>query len=50
MGIRVAGKGSWKKREAGKFKLASLKLEKFCLGWKEPSEVGKDQAKFESFF
>ena len=29
-------------------KLESLKLESFCLSWKEPSEVGKNRAKLES--
>ena len=29
------------------FKLESLKFESFCLSWKEPSEVGKNQAKLE---
>ena len=43
----VVGKSSWKEREVGKFNLESLKLESFCLSWKEPSEVGKKQAKLE---
>ena len=29
------------------FKLKSLKLESFSLSWKEPTEVGKNQAKSE---
>ena len=29
------------------FKLVSLKLESFCLSWKEPSEVEKNRAKLE---
>ena len=54
-GIRVVGKGSLKEREVGKneklesFKMESLKLESFCLSWKEPSEVGKNRTKLESF-
>ena len=38
LGIRVVGKNE----ELENFKLASLKLESFCLSWKEPSEVGKN--------
>ena len=30
------------------FNLESLKLESFCLSWKEPSEVGKNGAKLQS--
>ena len=35
LGIHVVGKFL--------FKLESLKLESFCLSWKEPSEVGKTE-------
>ena len=31
-----------------RFKIESLKLESFCLSWKEPSKVGKNQAKLET--
>ena len=31
------------------YQLESLKLESFCLSWKEPSEVGKNPTKLESF-
>ena len=44
-GIREVGKGSWKERENGKSEVG-----KYCLSWKEPSEVGKNRAKLESFF
>ena len=57
MGIRVIGKGSWEKREVGKFKVERSEVAKFLFkleraqrSWKEPSEVGKNQAKLESFF
>ena len=30
-------------------KLESLKLDSFCLSWKEPSENGENRAKLESF-
>ena len=36
-GIRVVGKGSWKKREVGKVRWS----------WKEPSEVRKNRAELE---
>ena len=37
---------SWK-GQLKTFKLESLKLESFCLNWKEPSELGKNRAKLE---
>ena len=47
MGIRVIGKGSWEKREVGKFKVERSEVAKFLFkleraqrSWKEPSEVG----------
>ena len=47
LGIRVVGKGSWKERKVGKFQLESLKFESFYFSWKEPSEIGKSEMKFE---
>ena len=37
---------SWK-GQLETFNLESLKLESFCLQWKEPSEIGKNRAKLE---
>ena len=37
---------SWK-RQFKNHKFESLELESFCLSWKGPSEVGKDQVKSE---
>ena len=60
--MRVVGKGNWKEREVGSFKLESLKLESFAevgksqaklerteRSWKEPCDVGKFLLKLESF-
>ena len=49
-GIRLVGKGSWKKREVGKpeLKLERLKFETSGRSWKGRSEVGKIQRKLES--
>ena len=41
---------SWKEQLEKNEKLESLKLESFCLSWKESSEVGKYRAKLEGFF
>ena len=35
-GIRVVEKGSWKNKKLESFKFEWLKLESFCLSWKEP--------------
>ena len=43
MGIRVVGKN--KKLE--RFKLESLKLERFCSSWKEAGKSGKDREQLE---
>ena len=36
-----------KKEKFESFKLESQKLERFSLSWKEPSKLGKNQAKLE---
>ena len=48
-GIREVGMDSWKNEKLKSFKLENLKLESFCLSWKEPSEVGFFFLKLESF-
>ena len=50
MEIRVVGKGSWKEREVGKFKmnLERLKLESSSWNWKVRDEVGKLEVKLKS--
>ena len=46
--IIYVGDTSSLKGQLESFKLESLKLEKFCLSWEEPSEIGKNRAKLES--
>ena len=50
LGIRVVGKGSWKKREVGKFdmNLERMKLESFHRSLKVRAEVGKVGLNLES--
>ena len=45
--IPVIWKGFQKNEKLERFKLESLKLESFCLNWKEPSEVEKNRAKLQ---
>ena len=49
-GIRVAGKGKWKKREVGKSDMKSerMKLESSRRSWKARAEVGMFRLKLES--
>ena len=54
-GIRVVGKGNWKKREVGKpamklerMKLERMKLESSRRSWKVRAEVGKLGLKLKS--
>ena len=45
--VKIRDACSWKEREVGKF---MFKLERTERRWKEPSEIGKNRPKLESFF